>query len=82
MAEPRPRRMPARRRHILAASALMASLALPGAVQAATPGNALVMAWNIDAISTFDPAQIGEVVTSELLQNTCDALASVDPKDE
>ncbi|MDB5369801.1 MAG: Extracellular solute-binding protein family 5 [Roseomonas sp.] len=82
MAEPRPRRMPTRRRHILAASALMASLALPGAVQAATPGNALVMAWNIDAISTFDPAQIGEVVTSELLQNTCDALASFDPKDE
>ncbi|KAA2212119.1 ABC transporter substrate-binding protein [Teichococcus oryzae] len=64
------------------ALALLAGSALGGAAQAATPGNALVMAWNIDAISTFDPAQIGEVVTSELIQNTCDALVSFDPKDE
>ncbi|MFC3127605.1 ABC transporter substrate-binding protein [Pseudoroseomonas globiformis] len=64
------------------ALALLAGAALCGGVQAATPGNALVMAWNIDAISTFDPAQIGEVVTSELMQNTCDPLASFDPKDE
>ena len=46
---------------------------------AATPKTALVMAWNIDAISTFDPAQVGEVVTNELLQNTCDSLADFDP---
>lgn len=82
MVQLRSRRTAAGPRHVLAASALLASLALPAAVQAATPGNALVMAWNIDAISTFDPAQIGEVVTSELLQNTCDSLASFDPKDE
>ncbi len=61
---------------------LLAGAALAWPAQAATPRNALVMAWNIDAISTFDPAQIGEVVTSELIQNTCDALASFDPKDE
>jgi peptide/nickel transport system substrate-binding protein len=82
MAQLRFRRAAPARRHVLAASALLASLALPAAVQAATPGNALVMAWNIDAISTFDPAQIGEVVTSELLQNICDSLANFDPKDE
>src|SRR5258706_5752826 len=40
------------------------------------------MAWNIDAISTFDPAQVGEVVTNEILQNTCDSLADFDPADE
>jgi len=56
--------------------------AMAAGAQAATPGNAMVMAWNIDAISTFDPAQIGEVVTSELLQNTCDSLVGFDPKDE
>jgi peptide/nickel transport system substrate-binding protein len=82
MAMPRSRSIPARSRRILTASAVLAALALPGAAGAATPGNALVMAWNIDAISTFDPAQIGEVVTSELVQNTCDALAGFDPKDE
>lgn len=49
---------------------------------AATPGNTLVMAWNIDAISTFDPAQVGEVVTNEILGNTCDALVDFDPADE
>ncbi|MBC7578745.1 MAG: ABC transporter substrate-binding protein [Tardiphaga sp.] len=52
------------------------------AMQAATPKTALVMAWNIDAISTFDPAQVGEVVTNEILQNTCDSLVDFDPADE
>ncbi|MCQ1837556.1 ABC transporter substrate-binding protein [Neorhizobium galegae] len=65
---------------IAAAAALSASISLPA--RAATPDTALVMAWNIDAISTFDPAQIGEVVTSELMQNTCDSLVDFDPKDE
>lgn len=50
--------------------------------QAETPNDALVMAWNIDAISTFDPAQVGEVVTSEILQNTCDALVQFKPEAE
>ncbi|MDU8418961.1 ABC transporter substrate-binding protein, partial [Pseudomonas syringae] len=52
------------------------------AAQAATPADSLVMAWNIDAISTFDPAQIGEVVTNEIIKNTCDTLVDFDPKDE
>ncbi|WP_454854940.1 ABC transporter substrate-binding protein [Rhizobium binxianense] len=63
-----------------AAAALLSSISLPAL--AATPDSALVMAWNIDAISTFDPAQIGEVVTSELIQNTCDSLVDFDPADE
>lgn len=47
----------------------------------ATPGNAMVMASNIDAISTFDPAQVAEAVTAEILANVCDALVTSDPKD-
>lgn len=65
---------------------IAAALALTGAcaatAQAATPPDSLVMAWNIDAISTWDPAQIGEVVTSEIYANTCDALVDFDVKDE
>lgn len=63
-----------------AASIFLSSISLPAF--AATPDSALVMAWNIDAISTFDPAQIGEVVTNELMQNTCDSLVDFDPADE
>lgn len=50
--------------------------------EAASPPNALVMAWNIDAISTFDPAQIGEAATNEIVQNICDPLVDFDPADE
>ncbi|UTO27990.1 ABC transporter substrate-binding protein [Bartonella harrusi] len=38
----------------------------------------LIMAWNIDSISSFDPAQAVEVVTSELLMNICSALVQYD----
>ncbi|MET3600413.1 ABC transporter substrate-binding protein [Martelella mangrovi] len=65
---------------LLTAAFLAGGSALPAL--AATPDDALVMAWNIDAISTFDPAQVGEVVTNELLQNTCDALVSFKPEAE
>ncbi len=70
--------------HRLGLAMLAGALAAPAALpaRAATPANALVMAWNIDAISTFDPAQIGEVVTNELIENTCDFLARFDPTDE
>ena len=49
---------------------------------AETPPDTLVMARNIDAISTFDPAQIGEVVTDELILNICDSLVETDPEAE
>lgn len=52
------------------------------AAEAASPPNTLVMAWNIDAISTFDPAQIGEAATNEIIQNLCDPLVDIDPADE
>ncbi|WP_455481683.1 ABC transporter substrate-binding protein [Bartonella sp. B35(2025)] len=41
----------------------------------------LVMAWDIDAISSFDPAKALEVVTSELLMNMCSALVHFDQHD-
>ena len=63
----------------LSAAALALSTA---SLQAETPDNALVIAWNIDAISTFDPAQVGEVVTNELLLNTCDPLGEFTPDAE
>ncbi|MFV0492197.1 MAG: ABC transporter substrate-binding protein [Pseudorhodobacter sp.] len=68
-------------RLLLGSSALAAALAVMPA-SAETPADALVMAWNIDAISTFDPAQVGEVVTNELLQNTCDSLVNFRPDAE
>lgn len=64
------------------AAAMMMAGCYSAASQAATPPDSLVMAWNIDAISTWDPAQIGEVVTNEIIMNTCDTLTSFDVKDE
>lgn len=67
-------------------TAITAALTLAGScctpLQAATPADSLVMAWNIDAISTWDPAQIGEVVTSEIYSNTCDTLVDFRVNDE
>ncbi|MFV0491677.1 MAG: ABC transporter substrate-binding protein [Pseudorhodobacter sp.] len=57
-------------------------LGLGAAALAETPDSALVMAYNIDAISSFDPAQIAEVVTDEIIMNTCDALVAYNPADE
>lgn len=71
--------------HRSSALALLAGISLAGtsfASEAASPPNALVMAANIDAISTFDPAQIGEALTNEIIQNICDPLVDFDPKDE
>ncbi|WCR55434.1 MAG: ABC transporter substrate-binding protein (cluster 5 nickel/peptides/opines) [Bartonella clarridgeiae] len=45
----------------------------------ASPKNTLVMAWNIDSITNFDPAQSVEMVTSELLTNICSALVQYHP---
>lgn len=66
---------------LLAGTVTLASL-LPISATADTPADQLVMAWNIDAISTFDPAQIGEVVTNELITNICDTLVTHDVEDE
>ena len=50
--------------------------------QAATPRDALVIAWNLDALITFDPAQIGEVNGADIIVgNVCSPLVRYDPKD-
>ena len=67
---------------LLGRATLLACTALALPSFAATPPDTMVMARNIDAISTFDPAQIGEVVTNEIIQNTCDALVENDPVNE
>ena len=55
------------------AVALMAAgLATPAS--AATPKDTLVIAWNLDNLYTFDPAQIGETTTDEIMNNVCDPL--------
>jgi len=66
----------------LAVGTAITTLAAGPAAQAATPDDTLVMAWNISAMSTLDPAQIGEVVTNEIILNTCDALVRHDMTDE
>ena len=49
---------------------------------AATPRDALVMAWNLDALITLDPAQIGEVNGNDIiLGNVCTPLVNYDPQD-
>src|SRR3954454_12277906 len=53
-----------------------------GGGQAATPRDALVMAWNLDALITFDPPQIGELNGNDIIVgNVCSALVQYDPKD-
>ena len=65
------------RKLALAAAGLMAT-----AAHAATPRDALVMAWNLDALITLDPAQIGEVNGNDIiLGNVCTPLVNYDPKD-
>ncbi|MEM7024805.1 MAG: ABC transporter substrate-binding protein [Pseudomonadota bacterium] len=66
----------------LAAGTAITTIAAGSAVMAATPDDTMVMAWNIDAMSTLDPAQIGEVVTNEIILNTCDALVRHDMTNE
>ncbi|EYS92550.1 hypothetical protein X471_00039 [Bartonella bacilliformis str. Heidi Mejia] len=43
-------------------------------VLAKTPADTLVMAWNLDGISTFDPAQINDSYSNEIILNVCSRL--------
>ena len=62
-------------------AALLATF-LATTAQAATPKDALVMAWNLDALITFDPAQIGEVNGNDIiLGNVCTPLMQFDSAD-
>jgi peptide/nickel transport system substrate-binding protein len=69
-------------RALFAAVASVGLLLSAGGGQAATPRDALVMAWNLDALITFDPAQIGEVNGADIIiGNVCSTLVEYDPKD-
>ncbi len=69
-------------RALCAAVASVMLLLSAGGGQAATPRDALVMAWNLDALITFDPAQIGEVNGADIIVgNVCSTLVQYDPKD-
>jgi len=61
--------------------ALAAAVPSTAAAQSRTPRDTLVMAYNIDAILTMDPAQVGEVVTDEIIRNVCDSLVAYDRQD-
>ncbi|WP_142417189.1 ABC transporter substrate-binding protein [Bartonella massiliensis] len=55
-------------------SALMTLGMFVQQVSAKTPADTLVMAWNLDAIDTFDPAQINDRYANEIIGNICDNL--------
>jgi peptide/nickel transport system substrate-binding protein len=57
---------------------ILVALALAATAQAATPKDALVMAWNLDAVITLDPAQIAEVNGNDIMGNVCDTLVTLD----
>ena len=63
------------------AAIIAVAVLLAGGARAATPADALVIAWNLDALITFDPAQIGETNGSDIINNVCDPLVAYDLKD-
>ncbi len=63
------------------ALAAAGALGLAAGAQAATPRDALVMAWNLDALITFDPAQIAEVNGNDIIRNVCEPLVNYDLND-
>lgn len=68
-------------RSALAAALLSCGFLAGVAAQAATPRDALVMAWNLDALITFDPAQIAEVNGNDIISNVCEPLVNYDLND-
>jgi peptide/nickel transport system substrate-binding protein len=57
-------------------------LALAGtAAEAKTPNDQLVVAWNLDAVITLDPAQIGETNGTEIMRSVCDPVVRQDIDD-
>ncbi|MBM3546961.1 MAG: ABC transporter substrate-binding protein [Alphaproteobacteria bacterium] len=61
-------------RRLLAPSLILAATLAAASAQAATPKDALVMAWNLDALITLDPAQIAEVNGNDIMRNVCSRL--------
>ena len=66
----------------LMSAAMVATMATSfSAVQAATPPDTLVQAWQIDDIISLDPAEMFEFSASEITGNTYERLINYDPKD-
>ncbi len=61
--------------------ALGAALAMAQSAAATTPKDTLVMAWNLDALITMDPAQIAEVNGNDIGINICNRLVQPNIKD-
>jgi peptide/nickel transport system substrate-binding protein len=68
-------------RRMLAPSLILAATLVAASAEAATPKDALVMAWNLDALITLDPAQIGEVNGNDIMINVCNRLVQPNIKD-
>ena len=69
---------------MLRAALLATALSLPlaaGAVYAATPADALVIAQNIDDIVALDPAQAYEFTSGEINTNVYDRLVQYEAED-
>jgi peptide/nickel transport system substrate-binding protein len=66
----------------LLSAAMVATMATSfAAVQAATPADTLVQAWQSDDIISLDPAEVFEFSASEIIGNTYERLISYDIKD-
>ena len=68
-------------RRLLAPSLILAATLAAASAHAATPKDAMVMAWNLDALITLDPAQIGEVNGNDIMINVCNRLVQPNIKD-
>lgn len=66
-------------RNVASAVALTAFLTVPAF--AATPGDTLVQAWQIDDIISLDPAEIFEISSTEIAGNTYERLIGYDIHD-
>ncbi len=58
---------------------MLAPIALSAPLQAATPGNVLVIAGRIDDIVTVDPGEVFEFAGSDMARNIYDRLVMFDP---
>ena len=67
--------------HLLAATAISAALALPGALRAETPPDTLIQAWQLDDVISLDPAEVFEFTASEVLGNAYQPLVGYNVED-
>lgn len=63
-------------RNLLAATAIALALFAGPSVQAETPPDTLIMAWNIDDIISLDPAEIFEFSAAEIAGNSYERLVT------